>query len=189
MLGGCQSTRTAKNVSVNSFQTGLAAWLLLVCVCAWHELPCEEHRLLLSPCHTTAANQGPDMKEVWAHHHLWLAWIGAELRSPVVWLAGTEVGGKSSRFLSFHSCSAAGSDFACTCACVCEYSPCSFVCMRDVFTLRAVVRVSVCLCLCVDWPDLLYSIMHKHWLPHLARNTAEKLRSAFMPVFMRGESP
>lgn len=77
------------------------------CVCAWHELPCEAHRLPLSLCHTTAANESPDMKEVWAHHHLWLVRAATGLRSPAAWLAGTEFRGKKFPFpfLLFLQCS------------------------------------------------------------------------------------
>lgn len=107
MLGRCQSTRTAK-----IFYQQLPGCLLL---CIWHKLPCEERRLLLSQCQTAAANQGADRRKMWAHHHLWLAWIGTDLKSPAVWLDGTTLSGKSPPSFSLNSCSAAGCDCVSLC--------------------------------------------------------------------------
>lgn len=151
MLGRCQSTRTAK-----FFYQQLPGCLIL---CVWHKLPCEEHRLLLSQCQTPAANQGADMEKLWAHHHSWLAWIGTDLRSPAVWLDGPEVSGKSPPAPSFNSCSAVGCDFVSVCAhmLVCVYA-------RHIH----ITCNSMCTCIRVDWPNLLYSTMYKHRLPHPA---------------------
>lgn len=165
MLGRCQSTRIGKKKkSINSSQTGLTAWLPL---CVWHKLPCEERRLLLLLCHTTAANQGPDMLEVWAHHHLWLAWIGTDLRSPAVWLAGTKVSGKCTFSLPFHSCSA-GDVFLCMC--VCTYSVCLFVCMQDIVKLQATVHVCVCVSVCLlTSPSLSYDVQAQMTSPNMVQ--------------------
>lgn len=133
MLSRCQSTRTAKY-----FYQQLPGWLLL---CAWHKLPCEEHRLLLAQCQTPAANQSADMEKMWAHRHPWLARIGTNWKSPAVRLDGTIVSGKSPPSVSSNSCSAAGNDTACLCVHVCAYITyiITLVRMHGVLVLHAAV--------------------------------------------------
>lgn len=70
-----QSSRMAKMILSSASKQG---WLpdcfcMCVCVCVHGlKLPCATPL----PSHTEAANEDPDMTEVWAHHPLWLAGAG-----------------------------------------------------------------------------------------------------------------
>lgn len=173
MLGLCQSTRTAKN-----FQDWLPA-------CFIYDTSSHVKRAgwLLFLCHATAANQGPHLKGVWAHHHLWLVWIGTSSRLPAVRLAGVEVSGKSTPSFSWKPLLCGGMWF---CVYICVYSTYS-MCFCACNMYSCCTHKCVCVCACTDWHNLLFGVW-KRRLPHLPWNNIEKVRSPSSPVFMGGES-
>lgn len=149
MLGRCQSTGTAK-----IFYQQLPGCPIL---CAWHKLPCEEHRLLLVPCQKPAANQGAEMEkceliispdwlgleEAWGH--LLCDWMG---------LKSVE-----NLHLSFPPVPAVPRDVT-LCRCVQTW----------LFVRHILIACNtICEYICVDWLNLLYSMMCKHRWPHPAQ--------------------
>lgn len=149
--------------SVNSYQTGLDAWLP-ACSKTMTPAPMWSAQTASINMSRNSSKSGPRYEVSVSSSSLLIGSFRADLRSPAVWLAGTEVNGKCTPSVlpSFlWSCSAEWWDCMCVYVC-CVVLVCTYVTYYSHQCLSLRLHLwfrSVCLCLRDGLPDLLYSMM------------------------------
>lgn len=152
MLGRCQSTRTAKNVSVNSFQKGLAAWLLL-CVCMTQAPMWRAQAASLAVSYNSSKSGPRHERSVSSSSPLiGLDWSRAEVTCSVIGWHWSRWKIFPFPFLPFLECS--GKWF---CVYMCVYIQSVFVCVHARRVYVACSSKCECVFVCwLTWPSVQY---------------------------------
>lgn len=183
MLGRCQSTRTAKMFLSTAPKQGWLPDCLPASVCVTRAPMWRAQAASLAVSHNSSKSGTRYGRSVSSSSPvIGLDWNRVEVTCCVIGWDWSQWKIYPFLFLSFLQCSGM---WLCVYACVHTVHVHLCVCK----TCLHYMQWWACVCVCV-LTDLtfLYSMMYKHRLPHPAWYNNEKLRSAFTPVFMGGES-
>ena len=167
-----------KNVSVNSFQTGLAACFSVCVLCACVFVCDTSSHVKSTGCFPHYVTQLQQIRaQIWKKCELIITsdWLGLEQSWGHLLCDWLELNSVENLPLPFPSIPAVQRDVT-----VCVYV--HIQCIHMQYSARAYVLT------CRLTRPSVQCCVKKHRLPHPTRHNTGKLRSAFMPVFMRSES-